>query len=96
MPKEYAYDFLVFCSRNPKSCSLLEVSERRVYEPVCAPNAYVRKDVPKYRIYSNGACKEEINDMTKYWREDLVSFCLRCSFTFKSVLLSTRRDCASS
>ena len=27
LPKKYAYDFLLFCQRNPQSCPLLEVSD---------------------------------------------------------------------
>ena len=27
LPKEYAYDFLLFCTRNPKPCLVLEVND---------------------------------------------------------------------
>ena len=28
LPKEYAFDFLVFCQRNPKPCPVIEVFAR--------------------------------------------------------------------
>ena len=28
LPSQYAYDFLKFCFRNPKTCPLLDVSEK--------------------------------------------------------------------
>jgi uncharacterized protein YcsI (UPF0317 family) len=31
LPKEYAFDFLLFCQRNPKPCPLLEVLEGGSY-----------------------------------------------------------------
>ena len=40
--KEYAYDFLQFCLRNPQPCPLLDVSEVGVPEaPLAAPGAGV-------------------------------------------------------
>jgi uncharacterized protein YcsI (UPF0317 family) len=88
MPQEYAYDFLLFCFRNPKPCPLIDVSEPGVYGPVCAPGADVRKDIPKYRIYVDGTFKKEVYDVTEYWKEDFVSFYLGCSFTFEAALLA--------
>lgn len=28
LPSKYAYDFLLFCFRNPKTCPLLDVAEK--------------------------------------------------------------------
>jgi len=50
VPKDYAFDFLVFCSRNPESCPVLDVTE--VGDPcprLTAPEADPRTDLPKYR-----------------------------------------------
>jgi uncharacterized protein YcsI (UPF0317 family) len=33
LPERYAFDFLLFCQRNPKPCPLLEVLEKGVFEP---------------------------------------------------------------
>ena len=57
-------------------------------EPVgVAPGADLRTDIPKYRIYKDGALADEVTDATPYWRDDLVAFLLGCSFTFEWALL---------
>lgn len=89
LPEEYAFDFLKFCVRNPRPCPVLEVTDAGSPIPsVMAPDADLRTDVPKYRIYENGELADEPTDLTSYWREDLVSFLLGCSFTFETALLS--------
>jgi len=88
LPEDYAFDFLKFCVRNPKSCPILEVTD--VGSPVplsMAPEADLRTDVPKYRVYENGEFVDEPTDIRSYWRDDLVSFLLGCSFTFERALL---------
>src|SRR5574337_724476 len=55
VPRETAYDFLVFCQRNPKPCPLIDVTDPGNPEPVgVAPGADLRTDVPRYRIYREG------------------------------------------
>jgi uncharacterized protein YcsI (UPF0317 family) len=88
LPEDYAFEFLKFCVRNPKSCPVLEVTD--VGSPVpssMAPEADLRTDVPRYRIYENGELVDEPTDIKAYWREDLVSFLIGCSFTFERALL---------
>ena len=46
LPKEQAFDFLLFAQRNPKPCPLLEVMEPGVTALVTAPGADIRTDVP--------------------------------------------------
>jgi uncharacterized protein YcsI (UPF0317 family) len=88
LPREYAYDFLLFCQRNPRPCPLLEVTEVGSPEPVgVAPGADLRTDIPRYRIYKDGVVADEVTDVTPYWRADLVAFLLGCSFTFEWALL---------
>jgi uncharacterized protein YcsI (UPF0317 family) len=88
LPREYAYDFLLFCQRNPRPCPLLEVTEVGSAEPVVlAPGADLRTDIPRYRIYRDGAVVDEVTDATPYWQPDLVSFLLGCSFTFEWALM---------
>lgn len=88
LPKEYAYDFLLFTQRNPKSCPVLEVSEAgdRFLHKI-AKEADIAADIPKYRIYENGVMTGEYTNVEKFWREDLVSFLIGCSFSFESELL---------
>ena len=88
LPLREAYDFLVFCQRNPKPCPLIEVTDPGSPEPVgVAPGADLRSDVPRYRIYRDGRLETEVTDITQEWREDSVAFLLGCSFTFESALL---------
>ncbi|OES45130.1 putative hydro-lyase [Domibacillus iocasae] len=88
LPKEQAYDFLLFCQRNPKACPLLEVTDAGSPIPrLTAPTADLRYDTPKYRIYRHGELVEEVTSLESYWQEDLVSFLIGCSFTFEHALL---------
>jgi uncharacterized protein YcsI (UPF0317 family) len=86
LPREHAYDFLLFAQRNPRSCPVLDVSEPG------ATNAEIftgdlRTDLPAYRVYRDGALVEERTEVTDLWRDDLVSFLIGCSFTFEAALL---------
>jgi len=88
LPQEDAFDFLLFCQRNPKPCPLLEVTEPG--SPVLlksAPDADLRTDLPQYRVWRNGELTDELTSITACWRDDLVSFLIGCSFTFESALL---------
>ncbi|HEV3446119.1 MAG TPA: putative hydro-lyase [Gemmataceae bacterium] len=88
VPRELAYDFLLFCQRNPKPCPLLDVTEPGNPEPrLVAPGADLRTDLPCYRVYRNGELVEEPTDLHGWWRDDLVAFLIGCSFTFENALL---------
>jgi uncharacterized protein YcsI (UPF0317 family) len=93
LPKEQAYDFLLFCQRNPRACPLIEVTDVGSPEPVgVAPGADLRTDIPRYRIYKDGVLADEVTDATPYWRDDLVAFLLGCSFTFEWAILEAGID----
>ncbi|MBG9450831.1 hypothetical protein ABE67_16265 [Cytobacillus firmus] len=88
LPKELAFEFLLFSQRNPKSCPIIDVTEPGSPVPMLsAPNADIRTDLPKYRIYKNGVLSEELSDITSYWDDDMVAFLIGCSFTFEEALL---------
>lgn len=88
LPKKYAYDFLLFASRNPTSCPILEVlDEGSRYTRYMADHADIATDIPKYRIYRNGVLTEEVTDISAYWQDDFVSFLIGCSFSFEGELL---------
>jgi len=90
LPSDMAFDFLLFCQRNPKPCPLLEVVEAGSADPSqTAPGADLRFDVPRYRVYRYGELEAEEEDISRYWRDDLVSFLIGCSFTFDSALMRT-------
>src|SRR5437588_3888112 len=80
VPRDQAFDFLLFCQRNPKPCPLLDVTEPGSAEPtMVAPGADLRTDLPCYRVYRNGDLVEEPTDLHAWWGEDMVGFLLGCS-----------------
>src|SRR5262249_42593957 len=88
VPQDLAFDFLLFCQRNPKPCPLLDVTGPGNPEPrFVAPGADLRTDLPRYRVYRHGELAEEPADLRAWWRDDLVAFLLGCSFTFENALL---------
>jgi uncharacterized protein YcsI (UPF0317 family) len=88
VPRDLAFDLLLFCQRNPKPCPLLDVTEPGSPEPrLVAPGADLRTDVPRYRVYRDGELVDEPADLRRWWRDDLVGFLLGCSFTFEHALL---------
>ena len=88
LPRDLAFDFLLFCQRNPKPCPLLEVVEPGDVEPAqFAPGADLRTDVPLYRVYEYGEMTAEVEDISEFWRDDFVSFLLGCSFSFETALI---------
>ncbi len=88
LPRELAYDFLLFAQRNPKPCPVIEVTDTGSPEPkLSAPGADLRTDIPRYRIYRNGMLEQEVTDLRGVWKPDLVTFLLGCSFSFEAALL---------
>jgi uncharacterized protein YcsI (UPF0317 family) len=89
VPRDLAFDFLLFCQRNPKPCPLLDVTAPGDPEPKhVAPGADLRTDVPRYCVYRDGQRVEEPLDLQKHWRPDSVGFLLGCSFTFENAMLA--------
>lgn len=93
VPQALAFDMLLFATRNPKSCPVLEVLEAgQVRGPAGSavygdPAADIRVDVPRYRVWRHGELVEEVSDVRGHWREDLVTFLIGCSFTFEHPML---------
>ena len=54
LPRDVAFDFLLFCQRNPKPCPVVEVIEAgQVEAALTAPGSDIRTDVGFYRIFTN-------------------------------------------
>ncbi|MDF2966322.1 MAG: putative hydro-lyase [Nocardioidaceae bacterium] len=87
VPREAAYDLLLFCQRNPKPCPLLDVTEPGSWTTPLAPGADLRLDLPGYRVWQDGRLVDEPTDVRGWWADDLVTFLLGCSFTFETALL---------
>src|ERR1700757_5275892 len=84
VPRDLAFDFLLFCQRNPKPCPLLDVTEPGSAEPrLVAPGAPLRDALPRYRVYRHGELVDEPTSLRDWWRDDLVGFLIGCSFTFE-------------
>ena len=89
LPRDWAFDFLLFAQRNPKPCPVLDVSDPGAPTTALAPGADLRTDLPLYRIWRDGKLAEETPDASRAWaeRDDLVAFLIGCSFTFETKLV---------
>ncbi|OCA81451.1 hypothetical protein A8F94_21455 [Bacillus sp. FJAT-27225] len=88
LPKDLAFEFLLFCQRNPKPCPIIDVTMPGSGVPaLSAPDADLRTDIPKYRVYRNGVFTEELTDVSALWDDYMVGFLIGCSFTFEEALL---------
>lgn len=87
LPKDWASEFLLFCQRNPRPCPLIAVTEPGAWQPTVAPEADLRTDLPKYRVWRDGQLVAESTSITDLWQNDFVSFLIGCSFTFEAALL---------
>ena len=88
LPREWAFDFLLFCQRNPRPCPLISVTEAGSWQPsAIASDVDLRTDVPKYRVWRDGQLVDEPTSVSNLWQDDLVSFLIGCSFTFEAALL---------
>ena len=91
LPYSLAFEFLLFCQRNPKSCPILDVTEVGNPEPkIIAPGADIRTDLPLYRIFRHGELVEQTTDIKAFWRTDLVAFLIGCSFSFENAMLNSK------
>lgn len=87
LPKEYAFEFLLFCNRNPRPCRVLNVTDLGDPHPkLVAPEADLRTDLPKYRIFQDGKVVGEPSNIIEYWKDNLIGFLLSCSFSFEWAL----------
>ncbi|SFQ65009.1 Uncharacterized protein YcsI, UPF0317 family [Amycolatopsis arida] len=87
VPREVAYDLLLFAQRNPKAVPVLDVGDPGGVTTTLAPDADLRTDLPAYQVWRDGEPVDEITDATPHWRDDLVAFLVGCSFTFERGLL---------
>jgi len=88
LPAVEAFNFLLFCVRNPKPCPILDVLEPGQVEPIIAPGADLRTDLPRYKIFETGEFKTDVEDVSDYFNENMVSFLLGCSFSFENAMLA--------
>lgn len=84
---EYAYEFLLYCQRNPRPCPVLEVCDTGSPEPKqLAPGADLRTDLPRYAVYRNGERCSDVTDIRHLWRDDFVAFLIGSGISFDEAL----------
>jgi uncharacterized protein YcsI (UPF0317 family) len=89
LPQALAADFLRFCQLNPKPCPLIGASAPGDWRvPELADDLDIRTDLPRYRVWRHGELVAEPEDIREFWRDDLVSFVIGCSFSFEEALMA--------
>ena len=86
VPRDYAFELLLFAQRNPKACPVLDVLEPGNQSGPALPDGDIRTDLPAYRVYVDGELVAEPSDVLEFWTDDLVAFAIGCSFTFEAAL----------
>ena len=86
VPRAQAFDVLLFAQRNPKSCPVLGVLDEGETSGALLAGGDIRTDLPRYTVYEHGELVAEPTDLGEWWRPDLVTFILGCSFTFEAAL----------
>jgi len=89
LPRDLAADFLRFCQLNPKPCPVIgmsEVGDPRI--PALGADLDIRTDLPGYRVWKHGEPVATTNDISAWWRDDLVAFVIGCSFSFEEALVA--------
>ncbi|MEV5409337.1 putative hydro-lyase [Thermopolyspora sp. NPDC052614] len=86
VPREIAFDLLLFAQRNAQACPVLDVGDPGAVSTGLFAGD-LRTDLPGYRVYEGGVPVAEPDEVRGVWREDLVAFLIGCSFTFEDALL---------
>lgn len=91
LPRDWAYDFLLYAQRNPKPCPVLDVTDPGAFTTVLAEGADLRRDIPLYRVWRDGQLVDEVTDASPLYaeRDDLVTFLIGCSFSFEAALIES-------
>ncbi|RJL34421.1 putative hydro-lyase [Bailinhaonella thermotolerans] len=89
VPRDLAFDALLFAWRNPRACPLIDVTDPGDPCPrTAAPHADLRTDLPAYVVYRDGEPVATLEDAVPAWREDMVGLLTGCSFTAEDALLA--------
>jgi uncharacterized protein YcsI (UPF0317 family) len=88
VPQAVASDFAAFCAANPRACPVLAIGKPGDPAlPGLGAGIDIRTDLPRYRVYRDGALASQPTEIRDLWRDDLVTFAIGCSFTFESAML---------
>ncbi|MBT3360717.1 MAG: DUF1445 domain-containing protein [Rhodospirillales bacterium] len=82
-----AYEFLLYCQRNPKPCPVMEVCDTGNAEPKrLAPGADLRTDLSRYAVFLHGKRQDDVTDLGDLWQDDFVAFLIGSGITFDQAL----------
>src|SRR3954453_17357302 len=87
LPQDWAFDMLLFGQRNPQPVPLLDVTDPGATATRLAPDADLKTDVPRYRVWQDGELVAEPTDVMDLWRDDMVTFLIGCSFSSETALM---------
>ncbi len=88
LPAAYAEAFARYCRANAQACPVLAIAKPGDPSlPTLGDGIDIRHDLPRYRVYRDGAPVASPIDIADLWRDDLVTFAIGCSFTFESALM---------
>ena len=77
-----------FLPAQSQALSLLAMSEPGDPSlPELGQDIDIRSDIPRYRVWKHGELVAEPTDVHDWWRDDLVSFLIGCSFSFEEAML---------
>jgi uncharacterized protein YcsI (UPF0317 family) len=63
LPRDWAWDMLLFGQRNPQPVPLLDVTDAGAITTELAPDSDLRTDLPSYRVWRDGALADEPADV---------------------------------
>ncbi len=86
VPEEQASDLMLFAQRNPQACPVLGVLPAGELAGPLLAGGDIRTDVGRYTVYENGVLVDEPLHLHDWWRTDLVTLIVGCSFTFEAAL----------
>jgi uncharacterized protein YcsI (UPF0317 family) len=86
VPGAWAAELRDLCARNPVPCPVVEELAPGACAPDCAPDADLRTDLGRYRVWRDGVLADQTRDVRALWPDDAVAFLIGCSFTFDHAL----------
>jgi len=89
LPATLAAEFIEFCRLNATPCPVIGFSKPGDPSiPVLGESIDIRSDVPEYWIFEKGEHTQSTFDIKSYWKEDLVTVVIGCSYSFEEALIS--------
>jgi len=90
LPADWANDFLQFCQLNKRPCPIVGMTSKPgdYTIPKLGQDLDIRSDISSYRIFRDGELINEVSDVSEFWRGDLITFVLGCSFSFEEALIA--------